>query len=232
MYPDIDDILVTTRVLTEDFNDGGLEDQYFELAIQLLAQNDKNFLLDAGCGKGRFLPLFARVFNNIIAIDPDPDRLRASETLWRNIEEHRNCSVKFQNEFIQTFISDVLFDCILCSHIIQHVKTDDVEKILFKLNDLLRPKGKLFLLTTNWPESNDSAFSIIDSASDKEQLVTENEFNEYIEAQNIHCLLAQYFSERILTDLLQNAGFEIIFIKKYHGYPKTRGDNFIFAEKK
>lgn len=230
MYPDTDDLAVQHYVMTKEWHDCKLESIYLNKVITLLNRNDNNTLLDAGCGKGRLLPIFAPIFKKIVAIDPDSSRLSAAEESWQNMAIQHDCEIEFHKTLIQDFYSRLLFDCILCSHVLNHIKTSEINRVMLKFNSLLKKNGKLILLATNCKGEEDT-YSLLNNKTGEEIIVSLSEFDQCIDSNDQHFLPTYLFTEKTLKTLLCNNGFEIIFSGKYHGYPKTRGDNFIFATK-
>ena len=226
-YPDPDDENFNKNIITPEWDDGNLEKLYLEESIKLISPDNRVNFLDAGCGRGRLLPIFGDIFKRGVAVDPDVKRLQDAIGVTKEFDP-KKCAIKFSNVSVQKFETDETFDCILCSHVIQHVATNDIAIILKKIRDLLKKSnGKLILSTTNWKEKDD-IFYVIHSLNNKQKVVSQIEFDECVE-QNNDWLPVRYFTERSLRQLLENAGFKIIFLKKYHGYPRIRGDNFIFA---
>lgn len=223
-YPDYDDRNLTQNVINEDWEDFGLEEKYIIESIELFPKKYRNYLLDAGCGLGRLLPYFQNIFKNIFAVDPDPYRLTIAKRSFSS-----SLNINFINTFIQDFSSPNKFDFIVCSHVVQHLHTKEVKTVLEKLRNLMKPHAYLMFSTTNWPEDIDQ-FEIRDTLTNKFKIVSEQKFNECVKKCDRH-LPTRHFSEKTLIPLLAKTRFDIIFLKKYHGFPKIRGDNFILAKK-
>lgn len=223
-YPDYNDKNLVTNVINEEWEDGGLESQYIQESIEKIPAQHRNDLLDVGCGQGRLLPFFKDTFKNIIAIDPDHYRLEKAKKVVIS-----DPNIHFINSFIQKFDSKKTFDFIVCSHLIQHMLTYEVELVLSKFITLMKPHAYIMLSTTNWPDDVDQ-FEIRNTLNNEFSIVSEEEFNKCVIADDRQ-LPTRHFSEKTLIRLLSESKFNIIFIKKYHGFPKTRGDNFILAGK-
>ena len=225
-YPDVDDKNLIKNVMTSDWEDSSnLEEKYINESIQLLPPNLRNLLLDAGCGQeGRLFPYFKNNFKIIIAIDPDIARLSKAKETNRNDK-----NIKYFLSTIENFSYEDKFDFIICSHVIHHMCTYNVKGILQNLYNLMQPHGLLALLTTNWPENEDQ-FEIRNTLTNHVEIVDEESFNQCV-IKNDHHLPTRHFSEKTLRQLINDVNFKIIFLKKYHGYPKIRGDNFILLKK-
>jgi 2-polyprenyl-3-methyl-5-hydroxy-6-metoxy-1,4-benzoquinol methylase len=226
-YPDRNDKCIQKQHSTnKHWNNNGLENKYIKSCIDYLNEDDKNYFLDAGCGEGRLLTKFTRTFKKIIAIDPDIKRLKKAKNKIKS--SGKKVNIKFFNMKLESFKSETFFDCILCSHIIQHVHTETIKKIFEQIKSLLKPNGYLILLTTNWPDNKDQ-YLLTDLCTLEDFVTNKRKFNE-VTHNSDKFLPTRNFSENTLLNILKEAGFEIIFLNKYNGYPQIRGDNFIFAK--
>lgn len=229
-YPDVDDRNLFENIIDADWEDGGLEAKYIEECISVMPKEARISLLDAGCGTGRLLPAYISSFQKIIAVDPDINRLNKASSLFGGLSVPGHSPVaEFVNASIQELALDEQVDFVLCSQIIQHVVTSLVPAILKKLHQHLNSSGYLMLLTTNW-RSGEDKFLKVNSVNNEHVSISEDEYNRCAN-NNDHFLPVRLFSEEELTQLLANAGFKVIFIKKYHGHPKIKGDNFILAQR-
>jgi len=224
-YPDIDDRNFYGNIKNTDWEDGGLEDKYIYEAIQYIPKEQRKTILDAGCGLGKQIPKLISYFEKIIAIDPDKERLKKAEEIF-----NRAKNIEFSCASIQEFVRKEILDCILCSQIIQHVHTKDVQVILDKFKSLLKKSGYLIILTTNCLDEKD-VFLKVNCETNEHIPLTEEAYNGCVEINDIH-LPTRLFTEITLKRLLNDAGFEILFLRKFNGYPKIKGDNFIFARSK
>ncbi|WP_246257058.1 class I SAM-dependent methyltransferase [Amycolatopsis anabasis] len=111
-----------------------------ERITEHLGSRGETRALDAGCGDGRLLPWLAGFAAEITATDPDPDRLAAARTTRLPAETR----ISFQHTPM-TGITGGPYDLVLCSHIVQHMPTGDVEPSLRRLRDLAAPGGLLVL---------------------------------------------------------------------------------------
>lgn len=226
-YPDKNDVIVNKVIKDGSWKNNKIERDLYSEALSCFKAYQTGILLDAGCGKGRLLPIAASYFKEIIALDPDIKRLNFAINRLKKLPKE-NIARYFHSQ-IQHFTLHRNVDCVICSHVIQHVVTTEIPKIFKKIFQLLKPKGKLILTTTNWPE-NEEQFVIIDHQTFKEKVVNEVEFNDFV-SRNLPGLPTRHFTEKALRRIFAEANFKIILLKKYHGFPKTRGDNFIVAEK-
>lgn len=233
-YPDIDDQHLFKNVVDDHWDDGDLEDKYISESIGMLEANQRNYFLDAGCGTGkRLMHNYYAKFGHLAAIDPDEDRLNKAKRLFDKLKKNTP-TLKTSAEFIQTKIenygaNEATFDCILCSHIIQHIPTGDIEKVLNNSYRILKPSGYMMLLTTNWIPGEDR-YSMTNTKTNEYSPLTKKEF-DIAAVKNDHFLPVQLFPENELKQLLEKAGFKIVFLKKYRGYPTVKGDNFVCVKK-
>lgn len=234
-YPDVDDKNLFSNIIDEQWEDGGLEDKLIHKSLTLIPKNERNLLLDAGCGTGRVMHTYVSFFKTIIAIDPDNNRLQKAKMNFHKLIDTQTTNqpdAEFICSTIQQYaktLQSPLFNCVLCDQIIQHVHTKNVNSIIKSIHKMLNPGGYLILLTTNWREGEDR-YSKVNTLNNEYTPLTKTAFNNSIKI-NDHFLPTQLFPEDYLKQLLQDNGFKILFIEKYHGHPLIKGDNFIFAIK-
>lgn len=232
-YPDKLDIHVGNYLINADWDDGGLEWQYVNESIAMLSSTQRELVLDVGCGGGgRLIKSYLPFFKNIIGVDADEERLIAAKNIFEELSQQLKNPP--QAEFILSFAEDLqigyLCNLIFCCHILQHRRTDAIVGLLSKLRSFLRDDGYLVIETTNWIPGTQK-FSKTDTIKHRDFALTEEEFNECVD-QNNHFLPTRLFKDTELIELLEQNSFEIVFLKRYHGYPKIRGDNFVFAKAK
>ncbi len=95
----------------------------------------KRNILDIGCGVGHFLKLDN---DNIIGID---------KNLVSLIEGKKNSRSLIQGNILELPFSDVSFDGINCSHVIEHFIPDNAYKLLSEMNRVLKVGGILAIST-------------------------------------------------------------------------------------
>ena len=175
---------------------------------------DDSFFLDAGCGNGRLLKKFGINFSNIVAIEPDENRLKEAIENIKFTDFYSK--VTFLNVSAEELTCTHKFDVILSSHVLQHVHTDTVIKILKNITSLLRNNGVLFLMTCHTVETDDcyAKDQYIDSKFIEEN-ITKEDFNSLI-FNNINVLPIHFFSKKTIIGLLKEAGFEIFDMEVFH----------------
>ena len=145
-YPDHRDLMMKAYIEASDPYPGywiRSESYAWRRARRVLAHSAHDRLLDFGCGTGRLLRPFAPLFHTTTAIEPDPERANDARRL---ISEFGLSNVK-------VLIGDVVmleqgvepFDAIICSHVLQHVATADVPRILTAFRTTLKHDGLLVL---------------------------------------------------------------------------------------
>jgi SAM-dependent methyltransferase len=215
-YPDQED-LITRKALESGEPYPGYwvqsESRIFdEIASSIREARDgftePSWLMDAGCGWGRLLPTFEEFFDRILAVEPDPKRLDGA----RRTAERSNFADKVT--FVSSQIQDLdwgaeSIDVIICSHIIQHVKTDLVGSILGNMNRLLRPGGRLYLTTSHSMIDRD-VFTVgkMDGERVDFSLIESEEFDDIAKGNSGRGLPVRFYSAGTLENLLGEAGFD------------------------
>jgi len=120
-------------------------------AIDILKLNEKDIVLDYGCGTGRNIDKILKLTGNVHGIDISEDMLAIARKKYSNIELKL---IRSQNKipFDKNF-----FTKILCSFVISHIRNID---ILFKeFNRVLVDGGKLVISTIH-PEANFAKYKL------------------------------------------------------------------------
>jgi len=109
------------------------------LSICYLDGQDKGKLLDLGCGSGTFLSKMKKIGWKVVGVEPDEEAVRvARNNLGLNV--YRG-TIEEQNFEINSF------EAITMNHVIEHLY--DPVSTLKELYQLLKPKGKLVIITPN-----------------------------------------------------------------------------------
>jgi len=174
-----------------------------------------SWLLDAGCGTGRLLPEFHQFFANILAIDPDSTQIEKAKVRVR--EQGFAEKVVFKVTPIEQLDwREESIDVILCSHVIQHVHTEAVPKILNKFYEVLKPNGLLFLMTT-YSRRSYGYYSrgFLKDSRNVEERIKKEEFN-FIIKNDKNILPIHFFSLNNLTNIIKDSSFFLDYFKTYH----------------
>eukprot|EP01065_Artemidia_motanka_P051258 TRINITY_DN898_c0_g1_i1.p1 TRINITY_DN898_c0_g1~~TRINITY_DN898_c0_g1_i1.p1 ORF type:complete len:376 (+),score=106.94 TRINITY_DN898_c0_g1_i1:83-1129(+) len=110
--------------------------------------------LDIGCGTGRIITKFGRLFGSsaVHCIEPDADRIQQARELiqeegWDGNDVH----------FAQTTFSEweppagVKFQVITSVHVVQHVSRQELARWMRRITDLLAPDGIVIIATKRSP---------------------------------------------------------------------------------
>ena len=184
--------------------------------------------LDVGCGEGRLLERFAKQSSVVVAIEPDPTRAAAAlEKVWA--QGLRNVQV-FQSRVEGAVLPAGTFDAALCSHVIQHARSDEAQGIIQGIHRLLKPKGFLVLLTTHARRRDDVFRSVRKEDAVLEKGLTEREFNDLV-VNNHGVLPVRLFSSRSLRELLKE-WFSVVRLRVLNSfYPPVFLDRLFFRDR-
>lgn len=102
-------------------------------------------VLDAGCGRGRNLTFFLREGYDVRAIDPDPQAIRAVQTLASKLAPHLP-SANFRAEAVETSsFPDGISDVVLSNAVLHFAGDDDhFERMIRGSWRLVKPGGLFF----------------------------------------------------------------------------------------
>ena len=96
---------------------------------------EKQNVLDLGCGVGNFLKLGN---GNIVGIDSNHESLKESKKYSNKLVNGSILQLPFSNDS---------FDGINCSHVIEHLFPDDAYRLLQEMNRILKVGGTLVIST-------------------------------------------------------------------------------------
>lgn len=227
-YPDHEDKLVTAFIEKAEPYGGywqESEENILRVVKKHIENNLDNFnnLLDVGCGEGRLFDWF-KEFNHIVALDADNERLETAESnaVRLGIENKVSfCNCLF-NDFEEG--ENIKFDVILCSHVIQHIHTDDLPIFFAKFNQLLKENGLLIITTCHSTKGhNYYTKTFMEKEKPREKIISQEEFNSLI-TNKVNITPVHSFTIGSLLDLFP-PNFKIIDIRVFHCIEK--GLNFL-----
>jgi 2-polyprenyl-3-methyl-5-hydroxy-6-metoxy-1,4-benzoquinol methylase len=218
-YPDVNDTITCALINNHEPYKGywaESEKKIIDLMkrlIEVFISTKCSSLLDAGCGDGRLINYFLAYFNHILAIDPDETRLHTAKSLAK--QDIFSQKVTFKTISIEGLDEIEKFDVILCSHILQHVNTNNISTILNKFSNILKKDGLLLITTTHSIVGMEYFVKefLKDSEFIEEQ-ITEEEFNSLV--SEVGQLAIHFFIREKIEEALKHYGFEIINFKVFH----------------
>ncbi|AKB34837.1 hypothetical protein MSSAC_0247 [Methanosarcina siciliae C2J] len=225
-YPDLEDEITCVFIGIHEPYEGywaESENHVLNLMKKHIEENvksEKKLLLDAGCGEGRLIADFSKYFDHILAIDPDRFRLSIAKETVQNIGV--SDKVHFDDTPIQELEEQEKFDVILCSHVLQHVHTDLIPKIIDKFKRILKESGLLLILTCHSTTGTDYFVKeFLNESNFTEEIVNENDHNSLV--SGINQLPIHLFSRKSIKETLEKSDFEIIDYKVFHILEKDLG---------
>jgi 2-polyprenyl-3-methyl-5-hydroxy-6-metoxy-1,4-benzoquinol methylase len=184
-------------------------------------------LLDVGCGKGRLLPYFGRLFGSIVALDPDAGRL---EVARRVACEHGLVDrVSLYHGTIQGLGESVgRFDAVLISHVIQHVGDDVARGLLHDARQRLGSRSMLVLLTSHIDGPTDRFLrSTLQDDKLSVVVIDASEFEALCTSPG-SALPSRFFTHSSLVQLMVAAGFRITEERVFHVIGSFRPFDLLF----
>ncbi|MBL3657872.1 class I SAM-dependent methyltransferase [Fulvivirga sediminis] len=127
---------------------------------------NKNRILDAGCGEGRNLTYFNNNGHDIYGIDTDPMAIKMLQMMFKVIPKDHFLAGNLE----ALPWKDQFFDAIICSAVLHFAKDKaSFKKMMLELTRVLRPRGVLFIRmasTIGLPFPKDPNFSFLISKED------------------------------------------------------------------
>lgn len=97
--------------------------------------------LEVGPGSGVYLPILARTFSHVTAVDIEEAYLNNAKVY---MQEHANLSLRVDN-ILQSSLQKASYDFILCTEVVEHIA--DSQTAIAQMRQLLKPGGVLLLTT-------------------------------------------------------------------------------------
>ncbi len=111
---------------------------------------ENQFILDAGCGTGRFVEIADATWVSCLGIDISENMLQQAKMRFRGRKQHP--------PLIQTSITALplrieSFDIVICTFVLSELNLQQVQDSLRELYTCLKKEGLLLLVTESKPES-------------------------------------------------------------------------------
>jgi len=206
-YPDKNDAVINAIIARSPYKEyWEMSENYaFRAFERLFKRRPRGVLLDLGCGEGRLLARFHGYYEQAVALDGDRARVDRARI---NLKSLSIDNVQFVAEmFLDADFGENIFDVVICSHVIQHIATNDCSNFLTKLQQIIKPGG-LLLLSTNHASGGSQYFTKA-GLSGKEAFevgIREDEFNHLI-TNNNNILPVHYFPQGMIQKGLSMMGF-------------------------
>ncbi len=165
-------------------------------AEMLLAYINGKVCLDAGTGNGRHLPLLAKKFETVYAIDSSEKLLEIAKRNYSNLK------VRFEVADVTLLpFPENSFDTILCTAVLHHLTAEEAVVAFNELHRVLKPGG--VLLGSVWNKHQQRFEKVKGNEAD----VSWKTKNGEKVGRFVH-----FFEKRDVEQLAADAGFEVVEI--------------------
>jgi ubiquinone/menaquinone biosynthesis C-methylase UbiE len=165
-------------------------------------------LLDVGCGNGAYTLALAAVFSDIVAIDVEPERLRAFAAALARDPSHTGIVTELMSVEALSF-ADGRFDAITMIEVLEHVEHPD--RAAAEVARVLAPGGVLYISVPNrlFPVET---HSVVLPPTDRVIAGRWLPFLPYFRALHDRISLARNFRPRELDRLMVTVGLRAVGI--------------------
>lgn len=158
--------------------------------VKHLADNLKGEVLEVGAGSGSYSQSISKIATNLVSVEPNVKFYRA---LADKLEEIGNASSFFGtlSDFVASSEKSKntrTFDCVIYTHVIEHINDDVSELKLAKCQ--LKPNGKLIVVVPSMPR----LYGSVDSLSGHQRRFTLNELKTVAEISGFEVESIRYFN--------------------------------------
>ena len=220
-YPDIDDRLTMQLI------EGEYESSYWEASEKnvlgkafnvikgMPKKDDIKKLLDLGCGKGRLIPGFIEVVDEITAVEPDESRFASAAEEGEKVGRKSGRHIEVLNGDISAVPDDRIFDVVLSSHVLQHITRNMAREMFRSISSRLEEGGLVILTTTHTSGDEDRFFceTAVDGIRNERE-ITGEEFDSLFGREGI--LPVRIFSEKSILSMAEDVQLEPAGTYCYH----------------
>lgn len=157
-YPDTLDLVTSALIAQHGDRETWRVREEKGLAAVLAALPHGGRVLDVGAGRGRLAARLAGRFDDVVALEPDPDR--AAECAAA-VSGMGNVAVVVA-DLLSAPLPESFFDAVVCHHVVQHVPVSVLPAMIDRMRRLLVPGGTLALVTAL--ATGDDEFIALDTA--------------------------------------------------------------------
>lgn len=217
-YPDTDNEKIVNAIIEQNSPFDGYWERSSERVLSVFLDHVNNYIsshkgktlfLDIGTGIGRLLPEYAPSFDRVIAIEPDVGRLQAAKKFIESTNFSKK--VRFESKSLEEITLKIgSIDVALASHVIQHIKSNNVPSFFQKTHQNLKTGGLLLIEASHSTREQDYFTTrYIKNGNLEVKKISEREFNtKYLDKKGT--LPTHYFTFTNLEKNIYSSGFSII----------------------
>ena len=168
-------------------------------------------VLDLGTGSGNFELKFAKRLNKIVGIDYNDEAIGFLKSKLRENKINNVKLIVSDLREIEKINNLPRFDLIIMVDVIEHLKIKDAQKLVIKLQSMLKKGGKICIITPNYK----STWLILERMLDVFTILPHMEGEQH---------LAKY-SRQDLESLFTKAGFKPVYFNSFNLF------SFVFFNK-
>tara|TARA_Y100000034_G_scaffold133755_1_gene200185 strand:+ start:340 stop:1119 length:780 start_codon:yes stop_codon:yes gene_type:complete len=126
--------------------------QRARIIFSMIKFNEKDFVLDAGCGIGLYSFEIYKKAKQITGVDLDEDKINQASKLANRSKKN----IVFKKQDLTKLNEKNKFDKIICSDVIEHIP--NYKKVLFNLAASLKQEGELLLTFPTFTKFNKKTY--------------------------------------------------------------------------
>jgi len=173
--------------------------------------------LDVGTGAGRLLPTMTRLVENVVALDPDGERVaKARQTCGRTDD-----ALIFVTADANSYVMKEPFDLVVCCHVLQHVSRRDRAVLARSLRRFTSAGGVLVMMFSSAIEERHFASSLPRGGKIESTVIDPREFDALamqVDADAKQRLPVWHARIGDVVSLTTDAGFHVLESFEYRRF--------------
>lgn len=150
-YPDALDLVTSTVIAEHGDHDWWSRQEDEDLAAVVSVVPPGGRVLDVGAGRGRLAVRLAEHSDEVVAIEPDPER---AAHCVKAVAGRGNVAV-VAADLLSARLEESSFDAVVCHHVLQHVPVGAVPPMVERIRRLLVPGGTMVIVTALAPAGDE-----------------------------------------------------------------------------
>jgi Methyltransferase domain len=215
-YSDPGDALAAAFMSAATSDTRGWIERDHQLLQQISMRTERKVAIDFGTGQGRLIPMLASLWSQVVAYDPDVTRLSQARDFCRRLQL-QNVNLTSELDEIPVLI-DGGPSLVLCSHVLQHIPSQQVPGLVQSLSNLSGNESRILLFLSG--RARRARYYIAGTCSERphEAIEVPRELFDQWTADGRQGLPVAHLETRGIVALLIRSGRRVIGAQPYRSF--------------